>query len=226
MIKDKSEIPFIVAIDGPAASGKGTLARRLAEKLNLACLDTGKLYRAVAWQAIQQNALENHKQLVHIAQNLDISTLNNPMLLIDDVAEKASVVGAIPEVRQALYHMQRDFAFNPQHYTAKPIKGAVLDGRDMGTAIVPETPFKFFITASAEIRAKRRYADLRKAGHQVTLDSVLEDIQQRDRRDVERKASPLKMAADATIIDTTGHEIEESLHLILSYLLEKKTNLA
>lgn len=175
----------IIAIDGPAASGKGTLARRIADALGFAYLDTGKLYRAVAFYGLDA---------------MDKWDLSNPRLKDDDIAKKASEVAIKPAVRSALKTYQTDFAAHPP--ASK--KGAVLDGRDIGTVICPDADIKLFITADTEIRAQRRFKELQSLNNPVTYEAVLKDMRARDARDQGRLTAPLVPADDALIIDT-GH---------------------
>jgi cytidylate kinase len=191
---------FIVAIDGPSASGKGTLARRLAEHFGLAHLDTGKLYRAVALAVLDAGAdPADPGAATKAAQNLDISRLADPRLSQEDVARASSIVAAIPAVRAALLDLQRGFA----HHPPPPAQGAILDGRDIGTVVCPDATVKLFITASAESRADRRVKELRERGVAAIYEAVLQDMRERDARDSERRVAPLSAASDAVAIDTT-----------------------
>lgn len=185
---------FAIAIDGPAASGKGTLARALAARYGFAHLDTGLLYRAVGAQVLEgADALKS-------AQSLEADMLDDARLRSADVAQAASRVAAMPDVRKALLDFQRAFA--------RRSGGAVLDGRDIGTVICPEAHVKFFVTASAEERARRRLAELTANGSETDFATVLKDIQQRDARDSGRADAPLKPADDAIHLDTTQMAIE------------------
>jgi CMP/dCMP kinase len=197
---------MIVAIDGPAASGKGTLARRLAAHFGLAHLDTGKLYRATALAVLEAggdpaDAVTAEKA----AQTLDLSRFADPRLLQEDVARASSVVAAIPAVRAALLQLQRDFASRPP----LPAVGAVLDGRDIGTVVCPDADLKLFIVASAESRAERRAKELRQDDAAAIYDAVLQDMKERDARDSERRIAPLSVAPDAVTIDTTLLDADE-----------------
>lgn len=192
--------PLIVAIDGPSASGKGTLARRLAERFGLAHLDTGKLYRATGLGVIEAgDDPADPVAAEKAARSLDFSRLADPRLLDEDVARAASQAAAIPGVRAALLDAQRRFANHPP----PPAEGAVLDGRDIGTAVCPEARVKFFLVASAESRAFRRVKELRERGAAAIYDDVLQDMRERDARDSERQVAPLAAAPDAITIDTT-----------------------
>lgn len=199
---------FVIAIDGPAASGKGTLARRLAEHFGFDYLDTGLLYRGVGLSYLDQAKTGNVAALAH---NLDIASLENPRLRDQDVAQAASVVAAMPEVRQALLMLQKEFASRAQ-------KGAILDGRDIGTVILPDAPAKLFVTADVPTRARRRYRDL----ENVTLEQVQADIEQRDARDMLRDSAPLRQADDSLLLETTNMSIEEAFSHALSFVEHKK----
>ncbi|KAA9005187.1 (d)CMP kinase [Histidinibacterium aquaticum] len=195
---------FTVAIDGPAASGKGTISRAVAARLGFAHLDTGLLYRAVGARMLEG------QEPVEAARSLDPSELDEERLRTGPVAQAASQVAALPEVRQALTDFQRAFA--------RRAGGAVLDGRDIGTVICPEAEAKLFVTASPECRAERRYKELSAKGYDVTEDSVLEDVRARDARDSERAVAPMRPAEDAVEIDTTTLSIEEAIETALAVI--------
>jgi CMP/dCMP kinase len=196
----RGNAPVVIAIDGPAASGKGTLARRIAEHFGFAHLDTGKLYRATALGVLDAGADPADSAAAEkAAENLDLSRLGDPRLLDEDVARASSVVAAIPAVRAALLALQRSFA----QYPPGGAKGAVLDGRDIGTVVCPDADLKIFITASAESRAFRRAKELRERGAEAIYDAVLQGMKERDARDSERRVAPLSAAPDAVTIDTT-----------------------
>jgi CMP/dCMP kinase len=191
----------IVAIDGPAASGKGTLARRLAEHYGLPHLDTGLLYRATARTLIDEGRrLDDVAAAVKAARGLALIDFHEAALRGREMGEAASVVAALPEVRAALVQAQQSFA--------RRIGGAVLDGRDIGTVICPDATVKIFVTASPETRAQRRALELRSRGESSDYAKVLADILHRDRRDSSRATAPLKPAADAMILDTTDLDVE------------------
>jgi cytidylate kinase len=195
---------IVIAIDGPAASGKGTLARRLAERFGLAHLDTGKLYRAAALGVLDANGdPADPVAAAAAARAIDPARLGDAGLLREDVGRAASVVAAIPEVREALLDLQRDFARRPPPVDGQPANGAVLDGRDIGTVVCPEADLKLFVAASAESRAERRVKELRLRGTAAIYDDVLQDMRERDARDSGRRVAPLSAASDAVIIDTT-----------------------
>jgi CMP/dCMP kinase len=192
---------MIIAIDGPAASGKGTLARRLAAHFNLPHLDTGLLYRATA-RALREEGrdLNDKPAAIAAARGLALIDFDEKLLRGRDMGDAASIVGAIPEVREALIDMQRRFAKRPG--------GAVLDGRDIGTVICPDANAKIFVTANPETRATRRALELKANGEKVDYAVVLADIRKRDERDAARAAAPLKAAADAVVLDTTLLDID------------------
>jgi cytidylate kinase len=192
--------PFVVAIDGPAASGKGTLARRLAERFGFAHLDTGALYRATARLVLDAGGDPADPATAEAAaRRVDPQLLADLQLRGDEVATAASVVAAIPEVRHALLALQRNFAGHPP----APGRGAVIDGRDIGTVICPAADVKLFVTASTEARARRRVKELREQGTTAIYETVLQDLNERDARDSGRQAAPLAVAPDAEVIDTT-----------------------
>jgi cytidylate kinase len=191
----------IIAIDGPAASGKGTIGKRLAAHYGLRHLDTGLLYRAVAKAVIDAGqSPENTAAAIAAATTLDPSRFDETTLKGPSIGEAASFVSAIPEVRAALVKLQRDFVAMPP--------GAVLDGRDIGTVICPDADVKIFVTAGPEVRAVRRAREYRAAGKDVDEATVLADIRQRDERDSNRSASPLRQADDAHLLDTTALDVE------------------
>jgi cytidylate kinase len=190
-----------IAIDGPAASGKGTLARRLAARFDLAYLDTGAIYRAVARDVLAAGqAPQDAEAAERIAERLDPESLLDPRLRDEDVARASSVVAAHPGVRRALLDFQRGFAAAPPGGK----RGAVLDGRDIGTVVCPDAPLKLYITANIEARADRRFKELNAKGEGRDLAAVLADLQARDARDSGRSTAPLKAAEDAVTIDTSA----------------------
>jgi len=192
---------MIIAIDGPAASGKGTLARRLAAHYDLPHLDTGLLYRAVAALLIDQGrALDDESAGVAAARGLALTDFDEARLRGRDMGEAASIVAAMPAVRAALVEAQRRFARRPG--------GAVLDGRDIGTAICPEAEVKIFVTASPAARAQRRALELAARGEKADYAAILAEIARRDARDSQRATAPLKAAADAALLDTTLLTVE------------------
>ena len=188
---------LLIAIDGPAAAGKGSISRAIAKHFGIAHLDTGLLYRAVGAQV-----LKGAKPL-QAAQHLQAEDLNGPELRSDTVAQAASKVAALPRVRVELVEFQRRFA--------RRTGGAVLDGRDIGTVILPDADVKLFITASAEVRAERRYKEFLDSGVKTTLEQVLTDVIARDARDKSRSAAPLLAAEDAMLIDTSDLSLSAAI---------------
>lgn len=194
--------PFTIAIDGPAAAGKGTISKAVAAHFGFAHLDTGLLYRAVGAKVLLGMEPQN------AAETLTAEDLKNEDLRSPEVAQSASRVAVIPEVRAALLDFQRSFA--------RRAGGAVLDGRDIGTVICPSAEAKLFVTASAEVRAGRRYKELAAKGGTDSLEQVLADVRERDARDRDRSAAPLKPAEDAVVIDTTELSIEDATRAAIS----------
>jgi cytidylate kinase len=192
---------MIIAIDGPAASGKGTIGKRVAAHYRLAYLDTGSLYRAVARDTMARGGdPADAEAALASAKGLDPKTLDDPELRERGLGEAASLVAKHPEVCMALLAYQRRFA------AIKP--GAVIDGRDIGTVICPDAEVKIFVTATPEERARRRYLELRQSGDLVSEQNVLSDIRRRDERDAGRAISPLRKAPDAYLLDTTNLDID------------------
>lgn len=195
---------MIITVDGPAAAGKGTVARALARHYKLNFLDTGTLYRRVGLAMQKTGAAETDAAAaLHLAGSLHRQPWKDEELRTETVAYLASVVAAMPEVRNALLGFQRDFAAKPP--------GAVLDGRDTGTVVCPEADAKIFVTASPEVRAHRRHAELLAAGIQVDYESILAEVRTRDERDRTRSVAPLLPAPDAAILDTSEMSIEQAL---------------
>ena len=204
---------MIIAIDGPAASGKGTLARRLAEHYGLPHLDTGLLYRATAASLLSAGRdLHDVEAAVAAARALNFSEFDEARLRGREMGEAASIVAAMPQVRAALLAAQRDFARRPG--------GAVLDGRDIGSVVCPEAEVKIFLTASPEARAGRRARELAERGDRADYAAILADIARRDARDSQRSEAPLRAAADAVPLDTTAMSVEaafaESVRIVES----------
>jgi cytidylate kinase len=207
---------MIIAVDGPAASGKGTVARALAKHYRLPHLDTGLLYRAVA-ENVHRLDLDPTKEADAVAaSNFDDSLLDDPALRSDEAGQRASIVSAHPLIRAALLQRQRKFAHQEG--------GAVLDGRDIGTVIAPDADAKLFVKATPQIRARRRHAELKERGSTLSLDKVLADIRLRDQRDMGRDAAPLVMAADAGILDTSFLSIEAAVKRAIE-LVERQLRL-
>ena len=202
----------VIAVDGPAAAGKGTLARRLAEHLGYAYLDTGALYRAVGIKTLQAgHDPADPVAAAAVARALVPEDLERPDLRSDDAARAASKVAAQAEVRAALLDFQRRFASDPPGG-----RGAVLDGRDIGTVVCPDAPVKLFITASLFVRARRRLRELRDRGATVIHSTVLRDMKERDARDSEREVAPLRPALDAYVIDTSDLDPDTVLAVALA----------
>lgn len=203
----------MIAVDGPVAAGKGTLARRLAAALSFAHLDTGMLYRAVAARMLEEGRdLDDPAAAAATARAIVPRDLDRPDLRQEAVSQGSSKVAVQPAVRAALLAFQRHFAAHPPGAEA----GAVLDGRDIGTVVCPEAQVKFFVTAGPEARAMRRFKELRERGEESIYARVLRDLQERDARDAGRKTAPLKAADDAIILDTTDMSIEEAVEKALA----------
>jgi CMP/dCMP kinase len=204
----------VIAVDGPAASGKGTLARRLAEHFGFHWLDTGLLYRAVAARLppgdLGGDGAPDPSRAIAIARGFDAAWLADPALRGEASGRRASQVSTIPEVRAALLDYQRAFARRPP--------GAVLDGRDVGTVVCPDADAKLFVTAQVEVRAARRLKELRDAGTQTIYAAVLQDLIERDRRDTQRAAAPLKAADDALVLDTSGFDADQAFTAALALI--------
>jgi cytidylate kinase len=200
---------MIIAIDGPAASGKGTLGKRLAAHYGYRHLDTGVIYRAVAYALLNTGAdLADEARAVAAAMELDPEEFGNPALKTQKVADAASVVSAIPKVREALVNFQRQFAADPP--------GAVLDGRDIGTVICPQADVKIFVVADPHVRARRRTLEARARGEEADEAAILADILKRDERDRNRATAPLKAAADAHVLDNSNLDIEGSIRAAIA----------
>lgn len=210
---------MIIAIDGPAASGKGTLAKRIGEHFRFPVLDTGLLYRAVARDvAAAGKALEDVAAATEAAQSLDPATFDDPALRGAEAGDAASIVARMPEVRAELLAYQRNFAAQTP--------GAVLDGRDIGTVVCPQADVKIFVTATPEVRAKRRYLELQTrwmegAPASPAFEDVLADIVARDERDAGRMSAPMKMAADADLLDTSDLDIEAAFDAAVGLIKRK-----
>lgn len=198
---------MIIAVDGPAASGKGTLARRLAEHLGLVHLDTGRLYRAVALAVLRENGTPgNPEDALKAAQSLNNLDLSDPELRNEAVGNAASLVARHQSVRETLLDYQRDIA----------ARGAVLDGRDIGTVVCPDADHKLFVTASLDVRASRRLAELVAQGNRISLAEIKAEMAERDRQDRERSISPLRPAPDAHLLDTTNLDIDSAFSTALA----------
>jgi CMP/dCMP kinase len=214
---------LVVAIDGPAASGKGTLARRLADHFGLAHLDTGTLYRATALLILDQAGDASDPATAEAAaRRVEFRMLSEPRLRQPAVTAASSIVAAIPAVRKTLLNLQRRFAAHPP----PPARGAVLDGRDIGSVVCPSADVKLFLTASVEARVQRRLAELRQQGTAAIYEDVLQKMKERDARDSGRRAAPLIAPPDAVVIDTTTLDadavFERACDLIQRTLEEKE----
>ena len=211
---------LVVAVDGPAAAGKGELTRRLARHFNLARLDTGLLYRGVGWAVLQANGDPADEGVAPAkAKALTAADLENPDLRSEAAGSAASKVAAIPAVRTQLIDFQRDFAKNPPGGAA----GAVLDGRDIGTVICPDANAKLFITATAEIRAERRLKELQAKGVEAIRSAVLRDMMERDARDAQRSVAPLEPAKDAFVLDTSDMDADAVFAAAVDFISRKVT---
>lgn len=218
---DTSKIP-VIAIDGPSASGKGTIAQLVARKLGFHYLDSGALYRLIALKALQTHTdIHDVPTLTDIAKNLDVTFRNDAVYLENNVVTDAirteqcgilaSQLAAYPAVRDALITRQRAFCQPP---------GLVTDGRDMGSTIFPKATLKIFLTASADVRANRRYKQLKEKGINANISDLLQDIQKRDARDSSRSIAPLQQGADAKLLDTTSLTISQAQDTVLSWYNE------
>lgn len=205
---------MIIAVDGPTASGKGTIARALASHFGLPHLDTGLLYRAVGVQCTRNGGDPDREIDAARATAFDDSVLNDPYLRSEEAGGLASRVSRHPAVRAALLERQRSFAMQAG--------GAVLDGRDIGTVIAPQAEVKLFVTASAEVRAKRRYDEMQQRGENISLEAMLADIRARDERDSNRAAAPLLRADDAAIIDTSHMSAAKAVEAAIAITEQKR----
>ncbi|MBB4123089.1 (d)CMP kinase [Martelella radicis] len=202
---------LVIAIDGPAAAGKGTLARKLARHYGLPHLDTGLTYRATAKALLDEGKpLDDEAVAAEMAARVDLGHLDRSVLSAHEIGEAASKVAAMPAVRVALVDAQRRFAASG--------KGAVLDGRDIGTVVCPDAPVKLYVTADAEIRARRRYDEITAKGEEADFSQILEDVRRRDERDMGRKDSPLRPADDAHLLDTSKMGIEAAFQAALTFV--------
>lgn len=222
---------MIITIDGPAGSGKGTIAAALAKKYKMAYFDTGMVYRAVGLQMVfDGNDLNDENKAAEIAANLTfpkMMALSTNKDFRSDVGSKAaSIVSAYPQVRSALLAMQKNFANNPVFADGTPADGVIYDGRDTGTVICPQADLKLYVIADLTIRAQRRCRDLNNAGHKISFEQVFADMKARDDRDQNRSTAPLKPAPDAVTIDTSNFQLEDSLKVIIPLIDKKLAELA
>ncbi len=218
----------VIAIDGPAASGKGTLARRIAQQLAYAWLDTGLLYRAAGMIAADAGAnpgdpvaaAEAARTLAQRVAEEGPSALGDPRLRGDQAADAASKLSVVPAARAALLELQREFARHPVA-GGRPMAGAVLDGRDIGTVVCPDAEVKLYVVAAVEERARRRVKELQGRGQTAIYSAVLEDLKQRDARDSQRAVAPLKPADDAFLLDTSALDADQALAAALSIITDR-----
>jgi CMP/dCMP kinase len=207
---------LLIAIDGPSSSGKGTIAKKIATHFNLPCLNTGALYRGIAFLALQEglDLQQDQEKIIPLCQNLTDLDLESSKLHNEEIGKAASIVATNPNIRTAIFDLQRNFALNGLQQNG----GAVLEGRDIGTVICPDANYKFFITATAEVRAQRRFKQLQENGLKADYDLILQQLKTRDEQDKNRAISPLKKADDAIEIDTSNMSIENVLAKILEVI--------
>ena len=205
---------MLIAVDGPAAAGKGSLSLKLAKHFDFARLDTGLIYRAVAMKVLKTEGPNSNKDVIKIAQLLSLNDLDTKDLRNEEVGITASKIATIPEVRNILLNFQRSFAANPPNNKL----GAVLDGRDIGTVVCPNADFKLFVTASPEVRAERRFKELQDRGEEAIRSAILRDIIDRDERDRMRLVSPLVPAQDAHILETSTLDLNAVFKVALNYI--------
>lgn len=205
---------MIISVDGPLASGKGTIARTLASKFGLPYLDTGSLYRATALAVLDAgDDPADSDAAVRAARGLQVDAIDETRIRTAEAGAAASKVAAIPAVREALYQVQRNFAYQPG--------GAILDGRDIGTVICPDADVKLFVVADAETRARRRWMELKARGDTITFEEMLAQTLERDARDSDRSDAPMQAADDATLLDTTSLSIDAAVAAAIA-IVEKR----
>jgi cytidylate kinase len=198
---------MIITIDGYGATGKSTTAKLLAQRLGYDHLNSGALYRWITYNALQQNLdLNDSDILFKLAQNLDYNNIDYKLLNSQDISNNVTKIAVIPEIREKIVDIQREYAKG---------KNIVVEGRDIGTVVFPDADYKFYFTASLEIRARRRYEQMQKQGLEADYDQILHSIANRDRQDIEREHSPLKKADDAIEIDTDNITVDEGIEIIL-----------
>jgi len=217
---------MIITIDGPAAAGKGTVSKVLAEKYKLAYFDTGMIYRAVGLEMVLGGFdIKDEEKAFEAAQNLTFEKMmalsSHPDFRSDVGSQAASKVSAMPKVRAALLKMQQDFALSPVFADGTKANGVIYDGRDTGTVVCPHADVKFFVTASTEVRAMRRFKEFEQRGIKTTYETVLEDMIARDKRDSERQTAPMKPAEDAIILDTSDMDAEAEIAAVIKAVEEK-----
>jgi cytidylate kinase len=216
-----NQTKLLIAIDGPSSSGKGTIAKKIADHFDLPCLNTGALYRGIAYLALE-NGLDlanDFKKIIPLCQELPNLDLESPKLHNEEIGKLASIVAANPDIRKAIFNLQRDFALSGLNNNG----GAVLEGRDIGTVICPDANYKFFITATAEVRAQRRFKQLQENGLKADYNLILQQLKNRDEQDKNRKISPLRKADDAIEIDTSQMSIKEVMDEILKVVTSRKS---
>ena len=216
-MKKKNKKFFKIAIDSPAASGAGTLAKTLSKYYNLAYLDTGKAYRLVALYKLKNQKKFNLKFIKKKIKNLKVKELNQKLLLSDEVGTEASIIAKKKSIRNLIHTFQTNFAYNPP----KKYKGSCLDGRDITYNIVPDADLKFYITANVKTRAKRRFKELKVLNKKITYSEVLKSIKNRDKRDLNRKIAPLKKTKDSLLINTTNLN-KRACFLKIKKIIDKK----
>ena len=217
---------MIITIDGPAAAGKGTVSKFLADYYKLAYFDTGMIYRAVGLQMVLSNFdLTDEDKAFEISKNMTfekmMSLSTHKDFRSDIGGQAASKVSAMPKVRQALLKMQQDFALSPVFADGTKANGVIYDGRDTGTVICPAADIKFFLTATTEVRAMRRFKEFQAKGIQTTYETVLEDMIARDKRESQRSSAPMKPADDAIIVDTSDMDAQTEINVILDIVQRK-----
>lgn len=207
---------LVIAIDGPSSSGKGTIAKKIAEYFSIPYLNTGALYRALAYLAIEENydLKTELEKILNLIKNIKDCDLESPKLHNETIAVAASQIAKVPEIRRGLLDLQRNFVVD----AVKDNNGAVLDGRDIGTVICPDADYKFFITASVEERAKRRYKQILSHNSSVEYEDILNQLKLRDEQDVNRSLAPLKKALDAIEIDNSYLTIDETLQIVIKHI--------
>ena len=204
---------ILIAIDGPSSSGKGTIAKKIATHFALPCLNTGALYRGIAFLALEAglDLTKDEQKIIPLCTNLTSLDLESPKLHNEEIGKDASIVAANPNIRKAIFDLQRNFALDG----LRDCGGAVLEGRDIGTVICPDAHYKFFINASAEVRAERRFKQLQSNGLNANYELILQQLKNRDEQDKSRIVSPLKKADDAFEIDTSRMNVEQVFQSIL-----------
>lgn len=214
---------MIIAIDGPAASGKGTVAKKLAEKLCLAFLDTGLTYRAAAKTVLDKRISPFNRREVALAiANINLTNMSDAELRTPEISNVTPIIAEIVEVREILGALQREFAHNPPAH----VKGAILDGRDIGTVICPDADVKLFLTADLYARANRRHRELIARGLKTSFPTVHRDLRRRDQQDAARAIAPLRAAEDAIVLDTTSLSIDQAYERALAIVMEKMPDIA